>query len=209
MYKSIRYIVLSVFVLVLGAMLVLTGCAKKSTQQGQGQNQEAAASNSGGSGRGAQSTQSREEHKYTFQLSSMAVNVGRMEREGVAPLTPAQAKSILAVLNPLRTKSTLTQDEAKEAIKGIKQVLTEQQLTEIGKMNARSRQGGRQGQRGGGQRSGQQGQRGGQQGQRPQVDPATMKNFNPFNPPKDSPMQRGGDRMKELFESLEKKATGA
>lgn len=161
----------------------------------------------GGSGPFAQF---RESHKYTFMLSRMAANIGRLS-ESKAPLTPKQAKAVLAVLQPLRKKTSLTQDEAKDSTKKLKAVLTEKQLTAIGKMKPEHRFGG----------PGGQGRPGGQGGQgrmpqmqpgqgRPRFDMSAMKNFNPFNPPKGTPMaERGAKRMNDLFDDLKKIATPA
>jgi hypothetical protein len=136
----------------------------------------------------------------------MAVNIGRLDKSK-APLTAKQAKSVLAVLEPLKKKTKLTQDEAKIAIKKLKAVLDEKQLTEIGKMKPEMRLAGP----GGPGRPGGQGgpgrMPGGQPGQggMPRMDMSAMKNFNPFNPPKGTPMaEHGAKRMNELFDSLEK-----
>ena len=102
---------------------------------------------------------------------------------------------MLAVLQPLRSQPKLTQDQAKDALRGLKATLTEEQLTEIGTMKAPqygSRQNGQGGQGGaqGGGPGGGGGQGGGQQGNRPRLDPVAMKDFNPFNLPENSPMAR-------------------
>ena len=60
-----------------------------------------------------------DDHKYAVQLMRTTGGIGRLEREGLTPLTSAQAQSILAVLNPLRTKDALSEDDAKAAIKGV------------------------------------------------------------------------------------------
>jgi len=169
-----------------------------------------------------QMTQFREEHKYTFQLTRLVGNIGRLEQEGKNKLTPAQAKQLLGILQPLRTQPKLTQDDAKEAIRSLQAALTMDQRTEIGQMperrfggGNRGGQGGPGGQgmggaggQGGGAPRGQGGQNGGRPGgQRPQFDPAAMKDFNPFN------AQSGGmggpraaARYDEFFKALEAKA---
>lgn len=157
----------------------------------------------GGRG-GGQFTQFREAHKYTFQLMGMAGNIGRLDKETKTPLTKAQAKAVLAVLKPLRAKPKLTQDEAKKALKGLKKVLTEKQLTEIGKMKPEDRRGGQRMGSGNGDRPRGEGNGG---GQRRRFDPDAMKNFNPFNPSKDAPGgERSAKRWQEFFAALEKKA---
>ncbi|HEY3378574.1 MAG TPA: hypothetical protein VGL77_13875 [Armatimonadota bacterium] len=202
-----RIMVLVLAIVVLGGLLV-AGCAgKKGTTGGSNAGASATAtadSGSGGGGR-AQMAAFRESHKYTFEVSRMTGNIARLEKMGIAPLSSEQAKQILTVLQPLRTQPSMTQDQAKATIAALKQVLTDQQLTEIGKLKAPGRGGSGGGARGG---SGGPGN-GARGGNRSRFDPATMQNFNPFNPPKDSPMaQRGKNRMDELFTMLENKAGG-
>jgi len=166
----------------------------------------------GSNGPGGSSSQFREANKYKFMLVRMAHNIGRLNPEKKAPLTAKQAKAILGVLNPLRKKTTLTEDESKTYIKKLKANLTAKQLTEMGKMKRPERQGG--GGQGGPGGPGGQGRPGGQggpsaNGQRPRFDPNAMKTYNPFNPPKDSPMGgRSSQRTADLFKGLEKIAKG-
>ncbi|HEY3418600.1 MAG TPA: hypothetical protein VGM23_17120 [Armatimonadota bacterium] len=219
MKRTIVYDVL--IVLALAAIIAVVGCAGKHAARNTNQATTTTTAGGGGmqgGGGGGQFAQMREKYKNTFALSRFAGNIGKLEEEGKVPLTPAQAKAVLAVLEPLRTKTTLSQDEAKDALKGLKAALNEQQLTEIGKMKQPQRgrgQGGGMGQGGQGGGMGQGGGRGqgggtGQGGgQRRAFDPNTMKDFNPFNPPKDSPMaQRGIERWNKFFDALKKKANG-
>ena len=149
--------------------------------------------------------QFREQHKYTFQLMGMVRGLGELEKGTKAPLTPAQAKAILAVLTPLRKQDKLTQDQAKSAMKAIKKQLTAKQLTELGKVQAdrqrfrRADSGNNQGRR----------PQGPPPGQRPRFDLSKMKDFNPFNAKvsKDNPrMGRSAERMNAFFDDLAKKA---
>ena len=194
----------------------LTGCANKSAQT------TADTSGRGGGvqqgGGGGQMAQFRDEHKYTFMLMRMAEHIANMEKEQQTPLTQAQAATILQVLTPLRSKTSLSQDEAKATIRQLKPILTERQLTEIGKMKS-SRQSGSggatagagqdSGNAAGGQRQGGQGRGGtGSGGQRPRMDPAQMKDFNPFNPPPGSPMAARAAHWQEFFDGLAQKAHG-
>ncbi len=204
-----RLFALALLLLAIG--MLCSGCGKKvqivdennrDITTGKSDTSDSSSSTTG-SGSNAMS-QFREEHKYTFQLMRFAGNIGRLESEPTTtPLTQEQAQQVLAVLQPLRAQTSLTQDQAKDALRGLKKVLTEMQLTQVGAMkspqNALSRQGS------GGQSGGQQGSR-----PRPQIDPATMKDFNPFNPPKDSPMASGRQaaRWDELFTDLQAKANG-
>lgn len=192
----------------------LTGCANQSAQSNSGANARSGGGQQGGGS--AKFSQFRDEHKYTFMLMKLARNLARMEKEQQTPLTQAQAKTILQVLTPLRSKTSLSQDEAKATIRQIKPLLTERQLTEIGKMKS-ARQpgsgaasGGQDAGSAGGSAGGGQGRGGqsGQAGQRPRMDPAQMKNFNPFNPPAGSPMAERGDQWQEMFDLLTAKATG-
>ena len=140
----------------------------------------------------------RKSHQYTFQLSRLVGNIGRLEEDSKTPLTSKQAKAVLAVLTPLRKQPTMDQDQAKAAIRDLQKVLTDDQRSAISTMapEHRFRSGG-----------GQSGQR--PSGQRPRFDLKAMENFNPFNPPKDSPTyERTKKRMDDLFAALEKKAKG-
>ena len=140
----------------------------------------------------------RKSHQYTFQLSRLAGNIGRLEKEKKAALKPDQAKAILAVLKPLCKQESMDQEQAKAAIKDLQKVLTDDQRNAISTMAPEHRfrrEGGSSGQR--------------PSGQRPSFDLKAMENFNPFNPPKDSPMaERSKKRFDELFAALEKKAKG-
>jgi hypothetical protein len=162
----------------------------------------------GGQGGGGQMSQFREAHKYTFMLTRMASNIGRLDVETDAPLSAEQAKSILAVLTPLKTKPTLTQDEAKDIMMKLKATLTAKQLTEIGKMKQPDHRF-RSANQGGGSGGPGSGPGGTPRADRPRFDPSAMKDFNPFNPPKDSPMAgRSSKRLNALFTALEAKAKG-
>ncbi len=139
----------------------------------------------------------RESHKFTFQLSRLATNIGRLDKETKSPLQPEQARSILAVLTPLRKQESMDQDQAKAGIKDLQKILTDDQRNAISTMPREHqfrREGGPPGQ--------------GPSGNRPRFDPKAMESFNPFNPRKDSPMyERSKKRMDDLFAALEKKAS--
>jgi len=189
---EISWICISVLLLLMLGVFC-SGCGKKvevidTSDPGKGGN-SSQTSDAGSSGGSFQ--QFRDEHKNTFALMSRVGKIARLEKEQKAPLTAEQAKSLLAVLQPLRSQPTLTQDQAKEALKQVNAVLTDTQLTEIGKMKDRPR--------GNGSRGGQG------RGQRPQM----MKDFNPFNTPKDAPAPgRGRMNWDEFFTTLTQKANG-
>lgn len=198
-------------IMFLAATMAVTGCAaKKDSPQTKAQSTAPTQGAPGVAGGRGGFTQFRESHKYTFMLTRMMANIGRLEAEGNAPLTKQQAKTILAVVEPLRKKPTLTQDEAKQTATKVKAVLTAKQLTEMGKMKQPERRGG-QGQ-GMGQGRGMgmgQGMGQGQNGQRSRMnfDPIAMKNFNPFNASGNNPMAaRSAKRMNEMFDALKLKA---
>jgi hypothetical protein len=65
--------------------------------------------------------------------------IGRLGDDGDNPLTPAQAKAILAILTPLRTQKTLTSTEAEGVTKRLEAELTPAQLTAV---QSRSMRGG-------------------------------------------------------------------
>jgi len=208
-----------VIVLVLGAAVwILTDKQGQSNNAPNGQT-------AGGSNPGdfrERMTQFREQHKFTRQLTMLASNIGRLERDGQHKLTAKQAQQLLAVLQPLRAQPKLTQDEAKETTRALQQVLTMDQRTEIGKMPEQRFDGGNRGAGGsggagsagapgmggpGGSGGGAPRGQGGSRGDRPRFDPAAMKDFNPFNP------QSGGmggpraaARWDEFFKALEAKA---
>jgi hypothetical protein len=196
--KFTRY---SVVVAAIVATVAFAGCGKKAAQTTVASSPTAAQA-PGGGGFGAMA-QFREAHKYTFLLTRMVSNIGKLDTETEAPLTQAQAKGILAVLEPLQKQPKMTQDEAKATAGKLKMLLTEKQLTEMGKMKQPQRPQG-QGQR-------MQGQGGGQgQARRPSFDPIAMKDFNPFNPSGNSSMaQRSAKRMADFLSALKAKAAGS
>ena len=70
-------------------------------------------------------------HKYTIQLMKLLVNVGRMEDAGKATLTPAQAKSLLKIVQPLREQKSLEEEAARKAVVEVQTVLTDDQRSAI------------------------------------------------------------------------------
>lgn len=221
MNRSFTQLALGLLCGVVVAGAIVTGCAKRTTQTPAASTTTNTTAQPGAAA--GQMAAFREEHKYTFQLTGMVGGIGRLEAGTKAPLTPAQAKSILAVINPLKAQDTLTQDQAKEALRSIKEVLTEKQLNEIaatqqqrsfgrgnggagGTGGAPGGGGPGAGGAGGGPGAGRQG---GGRGNRPAFDPVAMKNFNPFNQKAGAPtMGRGGNRMQQTLDAIEAKANG-
>ncbi len=165
----------------------------------------------------------REAHKYTFQLTSTLRGLEMLDRDAKTKLTPAQAKKILAVLQPLRNKPKMTQDDAKNALKQIKAALTVNQLNALARFEAerRNRRGGPGGGMGmrpggmGGPPGGAPGARpgapGGPGGARPQMpNLSQMKDFNPFKPnPQMGPFgQRAAEYWNNFFKGLQQRAAG-
>jgi hypothetical protein len=136
-------------------------------------------------------------------------------------LTPAQAKKVLAVLQPLRSKPKLTQDQAKAALKALKPIFTVTQLNAMARIPASPggrRQGGGMGMGGpGGPGGGRPGGPGGPGGNmpggatnRPAFDPNAMKDFNPFYAKASGNDfgARNAKRWDTLFTGLQARAKG-
>lgn len=171
----------------------------------------------------------RDAHRYTFQLTSTLRGLEELDRNQKTKLTPAQAKKILGVLQPLRNKPKMTQDDAKNALKQIKAALNVTQLNALARIEAERRNrfggpgGGGMGMRPGGPGGapgGAPGARpGGNAGPRPggpasgrwqMPDLSSMKDFNPFKPnPKMGPFaQRGAEYWNNFFKGLQQRASG-
>jgi len=170
--------------------------------------------------------QMREKYKYTFQLTSMVRHIGDIDKDPKYKLTPAQAKKVLGVLQPLRSKPKMTQDQAKAALKALKPIFTVAQLNAMARIPASAggrRQGGGMGMGGpGGPGGGRPGGPGGAPGGnrpggpggaagRPAFDPNAMKDFNPFYAkaaPGDQFGARNAKRWDALFTGLQARAKG-
>lgn len=159
---------------------------------------------------GGQFAQFREKHKYTFQLTQMVRHIGEIDKDPKYTLSTSQAKQVIAVLQPLRTKPKLTQDQAKDALKGLKKAFTVNQLNAMARIKSRARTG--QGQRPMGE--GRPGADRAGQSARSRMDANAMKDFNPFYA-KVSKTGAGDEfaaqrakRWNEFFTSLQNKANG-
>lgn len=165
-------------------------------------------------------SQMREKYKYTFQLMSMVRHIGDIDRDPKYKLTPAQAKKVLAVLQPLRSKPKMTQDQAKAALKGLKPIFTVAQLNAMARIPSSPgvRPGGGTGM-GGGRPGGPGGpggapggnRPGGSAANRPSFDPNAMKDFNPFysKASGNSFAARGAQHTNALFAGLQARAKGS
>lgn len=169
----------------------------------------------GGQGN-SQYSQMREKYKYTFQLMQMTRHMMEIDKDPKYTFTKAQAKKMLGVLKPLRSKPKLTQEQAKSVLKSLKPIFTVKQLNAMAKIRPPSHGGFNR--RGGGY-GGNQGSPGvggspggGQPGaNRPRFDMNAMKDFNPFYSkakPGDEFAAQRVKRWNQFFTTLEKKAKG-
>lgn len=144
-------------------------------------------------------------HKYAFQLMTLVGNLGRLEELGKAPLTVAQAKSALAILEPLRKLKSLDEPTARKAYTEMHAVITDEQRAAINTLPAENqfrKSGPPPGQRPSGAPSGPAPSTSPKAGPRPD-------SFNPLNPPKGGPAAGAGDNnMDKLFDNLRKKSGG-
>lgn len=142
-------------------------------------------------------------HKYTIELMKLLANVERMEESGKTPITPAQAKSLLKILQPLREQKSLEEDAARTAFAEVQDVLTDDQRTAISLLPEEPTV---------------------QQSAPPQGTPTAgkpagpppgggakpMESFNPLNPPTGGP---GGSQrpsgIQKLFNDLKSKSSKA
>jgi hypothetical protein len=152
-------------------------------------------------------SQFRDEHKFTFQLLRITNGVRRLDTPPAPALSAAQARAILATLQPLRTRLTLSQDEAKSAVLAIQRTLTVEQRTVIAQQGERRRQSGMMPGRGAGGSGGSGGPRSAS-GQPPAFDPEAMKDFNPLASEGATPSPFGrGSNANGLFPFLEARAS--
>lgn len=87
-----------------------------------------------------------EQMRAKMELPRLFRNLGRLE-ELKEPLTPAQAKAILAIMTPLRTQKTLTNDEAKKVLERLQAQLTPAQKDALAQSRERRGRGGDGGRR--------------------------------------------------------------
>ena len=169
-----------------------------------------------------------ESFRATFGLMRTFQGLGTLEEEGKAPLTAAQAKSILALLEPLRSQKSLTPAGATSTRERLEALLTPAQQGALEEIGQRRPSGGRRnvgaggpggpgptgGGPGGAGPAGSAGPFGGAGGrQRPagggesRPPGVGMENMNPFNLDSDNPMaQRMSERIEAVFDALKAKA---
>ncbi|NUL82572.1 MAG: hypothetical protein HUU60_07620 [Armatimonadetes bacterium] len=165
-------------------------------------------------------TKFRDQHKNTQQLSGLVRGMARLQEEG-KPLDAKQSKAVVAILEPLSKKPKLTQDDARKTQMALQKTLTAAQLNTISRARTQDRQrmgggGGNSG--GGGARpngapgggNNRPGGAGGGQGRgMMDLDPAKLKDYNPFYTgakPAASFLERGQNEFKQFLAELKKKA---
>lgn len=99
-------------------------------------------------------------------LERFIMGVGLLEKNGKAKLTSSQAKKIVTLVSPWRSKSSMSESQAKDLDKKLEAVLTSAQKNELKSLRPRRRDGERRGspdgeRRGGGRRGGPDGEWGG------------------------------------------------
>ncbi|MCE5315676.1 MAG: hypothetical protein ABFD49_09755 [Armatimonadota bacterium] len=146
--------------------------------------------------------QMQEQQKYTFMLVRMVNDMAHISDK----FTSGQAKSILAIMKPIREQSNLTKDQAKDAIRQLQDVLTDEQRNLIAQQSGQQPMGGQAGLP---SRMPQQPQGGSPApGGPPMGGQGAMENFNPFagstNAPQGAP---GVSWLGAFWKSLEKKSS--
>lgn len=153
----------------------------------------------------------------TVQLLGMVMRIMQIERSGEHVLTADQARRVLAILKPLRTKDKLTDGEAGKALDSLKNALTADQLKATADMGPRFSSGRRPDQGGTSptgmprpdrpRPNGPTGPPRAENGQRPAG--PRMLDFNPFASKAPAGNERANMMVKmmdEFFAGLEKKA---
>jgi len=181
--------------------------------------EQPAAGRQPGQGRGPRGDRPRDPALHAkFTLMRVFRNIGRLEDEGRSPLTPVQAKAILAIMTPLRAQEKLTATQAADVLAKLEAQLTTAQRDAIAQMRGRRPGGGAGGPRPEGPppapndteravRPGGAGGPGGEShGNRPGQSGAAMAEMNPFNPPEEHPMSaRMAERWQAIFDALGEK----
>ncbi len=149
-----------------------------------------------------------EQHRYTFlQLLTMATEgLVECERWKSTAIRADQAKKILSVIQSLKAKPRLSQDQARSSIRDLHRVMDHSQAA---RMDRAVREAGQRV-----MRLQSDDARRKQSEQRPSgslaaFDPARMKNFNPFCPSMSSPRYQSDiDRNYKLVSFLQSRAQG-
>lgn len=156
-----------------------------------------------------------DEHKYTFELLRMARQIQGLDMDAKHALAPGQAKKVLAILLPLRSKPKLTQTQAKSAVNSLKMVFTADQLKAMAKLKSETRVAVHHGGPGG-PPPGLKGKPGMHVGPPPNarsggthMTPAAMKDWNPFYVNKSNPNAAGMSKhWDDFFGKLQARAKG-
>jgi hypothetical protein len=165
----------------------------------------------------------REQHKNLSTLGDMLYQIQEMNKEAGYQLDKKQSASMLKIISPWRTKTTMNEDQAKNVSKQMGAILTVKQLKKMSTIQPPGRRfrgggggpgGGRPGGPGGPGGGGFAGGRPGGPGGRPggfQMPDPPKQGWNPFNP--DSlPFERmrpmAKTRMDEFVAALNKQAKG-
>jgi hypothetical protein len=144
-----------------------------------------------------------------FQLMRLVQNVGKLDKGNKGHLSADQAKSILNIVQPLRKQTSLTRDQAQDALGKINGLLTEEQKTLVDAMKPDKN---KHGMGGGGSHHFSGNEPSEQSGEHHHFNGGGMANgggmtedFNPFNPPKDAPMAKDlAKQWNDLFNKFGK-----
>ena len=207
---------IAALVVVAGVLYALNhGAGESAPAPGVGMGAPNGAPAGGPSGGSGQFAEFQKTHRYTMQMMKLLGNIGRLEEGGKEPLSVEQAKSILAIVDPLRKQATLDETSAKKAFLALQAVLTDAQRTAISQLPAENRF--RQGNRppgpppGGGQPSGPH------SGAPFGPGAGAVKGLNPLNPPaplggiraaKGPADRQGPGGFDKLFADLKSKSEG-
>ena len=110
----------------IAALAMCAGCGKSSPQTTAPTTGMPSAGAGGGAGRSMQSM------PVKMRLAGLFTGIGRLEEQGgEQALSATQAQDILNIVSPLRTKATLTDEEADTALTQLQATLTSAQVSTI------------------------------------------------------------------------------
>ena len=151
-----------------------------------------------------QFTRMREALADTMALMGTVSGIRRLAQDGAPALTADQARALLGVLQPLREETTLPSEKAREYNTRLQNILTSAQRDSVREMAERRRSqgaGGAAGARPGGGTGGA-----GRQGGMGMMDPAALKDVNPYSAQNTAGGRFDGrSTMEELIALLEKR----
>lgn len=143
--------------------------------------------------------------RSSFELMRTVMEISRLEESKKDSITSSQAKAILAVINPLRSKKTLNETQAKTAASKLNAILTASQkkaISELPRMGMRRPEGQKGEQQPSGTPPSGDARPSGpppNMGSRPNMD------MNPLSSSSKSPM---AERISKMIKALEAKAKG-